>query len=63
MALNFRFKLIALIGRFKMKYFIIIQHKGEIAVLFCDSYNEALQTKQAFINYGKYENVRIQIEY
>jgi hypothetical protein len=45
-----------------MKYLVIIEHKGETAILPYESYSEALQTKQAFINYGKYEIVRIQTE-
>jgi hypothetical protein len=41
-------------------YNVIIVQDNETATLKCSSYNEALQVKQAFINYGKCESVTIE---
>lgn len=44
-----------------MTYTVVIQHCNEVARLSCSTLEEAIQVKQSFINYGKYQSVEIEI--
>jgi hypothetical protein len=43
-----------------MYYLKIIDTKGDIAIIECDSFSDALNTRNAFINYNA--NLKITIE-
>jgi len=43
-----------------MYYLKIIDTKGDIAIIECDSFSDALNTRNAFINYDA--NLKISIE-
>jgi hypothetical protein len=43
-----------------MSYEVVIVQDGETARLACASYEEAVQVRQSFINYGKYQSVEIE---
>jgi hypothetical protein len=43
-----------------MSYEVVIQQDGDSARLACESYEEAVQVRQSFINYGRYQSVEIE---
>jgi hypothetical protein len=43
-----------------MDYSVVITHNGEQARLPCESFEEAQQVRQSFVNYGKYQSVVIE---
>lgn len=43
-----------------MKYTVVILHDGECARLDCDTLEEAQLVRRSFVNYGKYQEVRIE---
>ena len=45
-----------------MNYTVVITHKGDIARLVCATLEEAQSLKQAYINWGGYEQVTIEQE-
>lgn len=45
-----------------MIYTVVITHNGEIARLTCATLDEAQNLKQAFINWGGYDQVTIEQE-
>ena len=45
-----------------MKYTVVIRHRGEEARLECETMVEAMQVRQAFVNYGGYQEVEIEVK-
>lgn len=45
-----------------MTYKVVILQDGECARLECATLEEAIQVRQSFINYGKCQEVRIEVE-
>ena len=43
-----------------MSYVVVIVQDGDTARLECASYEEALQVRQSFVNYGKCQSVEIE---
>jgi hypothetical protein len=43
-----------------MTYTVVIEHKGEVARLEYSTHQEAEQVRQSFVNYGLYQEVRIE---
>jgi hypothetical protein len=43
-----------------MKYIVIIKDNGDIARLECETLEEAVLLKQAFLNHGVYQSVTIE---
>ena len=46
----------------EISYYVLIEHEGETARLACATLEEAQQVRQSFVNYGKYQEVRIEVE-
>lgn len=44
-----------------MTYIVVIVQDGETARLVCETYEEAVQVRQSFVNYGKCSSVEIEI--
>ena len=45
-----------------MTYTVVILQDGETARLACATLKEAQQVRQSFVNYGKCQEVRIEVE-
>lgn len=45
-----------------MTYTVVIVQDGETARLDCSTLEEAQEVRRSFVNYGKYQEVRIEIE-
>jgi hypothetical protein len=45
-----------------MKYIVIIEQDGETARLQCETLEEAQIVRRSFVNYGKCNDVRIEVE-
>lgn len=45
-----------------MTYTVVILQDGETARLACATLEEAQQVRQSFVNYGKCQEVRIEVE-
>lgn len=43
-------------------YTVVITQDNEIARLDCETYEEALEVKRSFINYGKCQSVTIEVK-
>jgi len=44
------------------KYTVVITHNGEQARLDCATLEEAQQVRRSFVNYGKCQEVRIEVD-
>ena len=42
-----------------MTWFVVIRQENDQAVLPCDTFAAAVQLRQSFLNYGKYQSVEI----
>jgi len=42
-----------------MTWFVVIRQEDDQAVLPCDTFAAAVQLRQSFLNYGKYQSVEI----
>lgn len=47
--------------QFKRTYTVVITHDNETARLSCESWEEAFLLRRSFINYGKYQEVKIEV--
>ena len=43
-----------------MRYIVVIKHKGDAAQLDCDTLEQAMLLKQAYLNWGGYDLVTIE---
>ena len=44
-----------------MSYTVVIQQDGDTARLPCASYEEAVQVRQSFVNWGRCQSVEIEV--
>ena len=43
-------------------YTVVILHNGEVARISCNTLKEAQQVRESFVNYGKYQEVKIEVD-
>lgn len=45
-----------------MKYTVVVVQEGDTAHLECETYEEALNVKWSFVNYGKCQEITIEVK-